>query len=394
MKITSYLFGILFIMSLPTLAQYKTVIFNYERAYFDDGQPLPAENKFIISGEASAGIDIVEIKIYHSANTDKVPFYHNTWEKRATSTANTFTLPVNQPLRGNEEYTFVLNYYSKISNEQQQQLLKQIDTALGAYLDQSYQVERSSIAMQQHPRTMRSDLNAIVRQGLSLHRNQINYSFNGFSDLVYQKLEQMGELKLRKARFNIFAKDDENTKSIQLRYAQEQIAALKIMVSQEVAQFAGVQLYALTDSKKITNYTTEKTKNALAINVGYGGVYNTGTFDNLSYDTAPYAGISIPFGKAPFASPFWARSSISTGVFLQNFKFSSDNITTGPLVQRPIFLALGYRALPFIRLNAGATLLQDKLTSSTNTDRSLDKIYIRPFIGLSMEINLWLNLNR
>jgi hypothetical protein len=288
----------------------------------------------------------------------------------------------------------VLNYYSKISSEQQQQLVKQIDAALGAYLDQSYQVERSSIAMQQHPRTMRSNLNAIVQQGLALHRNQINYAFIGFSDLVYQKIAQMGELKLRKARFNIFAKKDENTKSVQLRYAQEQIAALKLMVSQEVAQYAGVQLYALTDSKKIINYTTEKTKNALAINVGYGGVYNAGTFDNLSYDTAPYAGISIPFGKAPFASAFWARTSISTGVFLQNFKFNTANITTGPLVQRPVFLALGYRALPFIRLNAGATVLQDKLTGSTSTDMNLDKIYIRPFVGLSLEINLWLNLNR
>ena len=394
MKFTIFLLGILLIISLPAKAQYKTAIFNYERAYFDDGQPLPAENKFIISGETGANIDIVELKIYHSANTAKAPFYQNTWEKRATSAPNSFTLPVNQPLRGNDEYTFVLNYYSQISIEQQQQLLRQLDAALGAYLDQSYQVERSSIRMQQYPRTMRSDLNAIVKQGLSLHRNQINYSFGGFSDLVYQKLEQLGDLKLRKARFNIFSKKDENTKSIQLRYAQEQIAALKILVNQEVAQFAGVQLYALTDSKKITNYTTEKTKNTLAINAGYGGVYKSGSFDNFSYDTAPFVGISIPLGKAPFASPFWARSSISTGVFLQNFKFSPENKTTGPLVHRPFFLALGYRALPFIRLNAGATVLQDQLASSTNPDINLDKIYIRPFVGLSMEINLWLNLNR
>lgn len=375
------------------MAQYKTVIFNYERAYFDDGQPLPAENKFIISGEASAGIDIVEVKLFHSSNTGKTPFYHNTWEKRPTSAASVFTLPINQPLRGNQEYTIVLNYYTKISGEQQQQLLRQIDAALGAYLDQSFQVDRSSIAME-HPRTMQNNLNAIVQQGLSLHRNQISYSFSGFSDLVYLKLAQMGELKLRKARFNIFTKKDDNRNDTQLRYAQEQIAALKTMVSQEVAQFAGVQLYALTDSKQITNYATEKTKNVLAINAGYGGVYNTGSFDNLSYDSAPYAGISFPLGKAPFASSFWARSSISTGVFLQNLKFNAANKTSGPLIHRPVFLALGYRVLPFIRLNAGATVLQDKLTSNTNTETSLDKVYLKPFVGLSMEINLWLNLNR
>lgn len=394
MKLKFYLFLLLFIGSGPVFSQYKTVVFNYERAYFDDGQPLPAESKFIISGEAGATIDVVEVKIYHTANTDKAPFYTNTWEHKATNSATTFTLPVNQPLRGNEEYTFLINYYAKISGEQQQQLVNQVNAALGAYIDQSYQVERSGITIMQHPKTMRNDLNAIVNQGFSLHRNLINYNFPGFSDLVFLKLKQLSELNLQKARFNVFSKEDDNTRSVKLRYAQEQIAALKAMINQEVAQYGGVQLYALTESKKITDYLTEKTKNALALNAGYGGVYYSGSFDNLAYDASPYAGISIPFGKEPFASPFMARTSISTGVFLKNLKFGPNNEATGPIVRRPVYLALGYRVLPFIRLNAGATVLQNKLTSSTTTDLNLDKLYIRPFVGLSIEINLWLNLNR
>ncbi|RDC66380.1 hypothetical protein [Adhaeribacter pallidiroseus] len=394
MKMKFYLSLLLLVVSGPAFSQYKTVLFNYERAYFDDGQPLPAESKFIITGEASALVDIVEVKVYHSANTDKAPFYQNTWEHKANNPATSFTLPVNQPLRGNEEYTFLINYYAKISQEQQQQLVSQINTALGAYIDQSYQVERSGIAMLQHPRTMRNDLNAIVNQGLSLHRNIINYTFPGFSDLVYLKLKQLSEVNLQKARFNVFKQEDDNTKSVKLRYAQEQIAALKTLLNQEVAQYGGVQLYALTDSKKVADYNTEKTKNALALNVGYGGVYYSGSFDNLTYDASPYAGISIPFGKEPFASPFMARTSISTGVFLKNLDFGPGNEATGPVVRRPVYLALGYRILPFIRLNAGATVLQNKLNSSTNTDLNLDKVYIRPFVGLSMEVNLWLNLNR
>ncbi len=394
MKSRFYLLFVVLMVSLPGLAQYKTVTFNYERAYFDDGQPLPAESKFIISGQTTPNVEIVEVKIFYSSNTNKAPFFQNSWERRPTSPIGIFSLPVNQPLRGNEKYTLLLNYYSKITLEQQQQVLSQINAALSAYIDQSYQVDRASVTALEHPRTMRSDLNAIVKQGLSLHRNQINYSFPGFSDLVYQKLKQIGELKLSKARFNIFAKKDDNNKSVRLRYAQDQIAALKTMVNQEVSQYAGVQMYAITDSKKISDYNTEKTKNALAINVGYGGVYNSGSFNNLSYDAAPYAGISIPFGKEPFSSPFWAKSSISTGVFLQNMKFGNGNVATGPLVHRPVYLALGYRILPFIRFNAGATVLQNKVAGTSNNDLDLDKVYIRPFVGLSMEINLWLNLNR
>ncbi|QNF32040.1 hypothetical protein HUW51_04595 [Adhaeribacter swui] len=394
MKVKFYLLLLLFVGSSSAFAQYKTVLFNYERAYFDDGQPLPAETKFIITGEASATSDIIEVKIYHSSNTDKVPFYQNTWERKPMNPTATFALPVNQPLRGNEEYTFLINYYAQISAEQQQQVVNQINAALSAYIDQSYQVERSGIVILQHPKTMRSDLNAIVNQGLSLHRNLINYTFPGFSDLVFFKLKQLSELNLQKARFNVFSKEDDNAKSMKLRYAQEQIAALKTLINQEVAQYGGVQLYALMDSKKVTDYSTEKTKNALALNVGYGGVYYSGSFDDLAYDAAPYAGISIPFGKEPFASPFMARTSISTGVFLKNLDFGPNNEATGPIVRRPVYLALGYRILPFIRLNAGATVLQKKLNSSTNNDLNLDKVYIRPFVGLSMEVNLWLNLNR
>jgi len=394
MKLKFYLLAVFLISSLPLAAQYKTVMFNYERAYFNDGQPLPAESKFIITGDVPPNIDMVGVKMYSSANTDDKPIYQNGWTEQPMSRRNIFTVPINQPLRGNGEYTFVLNYYSKASARQQQQLLQQLNAALWAYIDQSYEVNRSSITLRKHPKTMRSDMNAIVEQGLSLYRNQINTDFMGFSDIVLEKLDQVEDLRLSKARFNVFSREKEDTKTLKLRYAQEQLEALKTMVSQEVGQYVGRQLYALTDTKKITDYATKKTKNVIAINAGYGGVYYSGNVDNFSSDTAPYVGISIPFGKAPFSSTFWERTSISTGVFLQNFKFGDNAEATGPLVQRPIFLALGYRALPFIRLNAGATLLQNAQGGNSISDLNFDRMYVRPFVGLSIEVNLWLNLNR
>lgn len=394
MKLKFYLFVAFLISSLPAFAQYNTVVFNYERAYFNDGQPLPAESKFILTGDAAPNIDMVTVRMYPSSDTDNKPLAQNTWKEYTSSRNNIFTVPINQPLRGNEEYTFVLDYYSRASDRQQQELLRRLDAALWAYIDQSYQVSRSSIELRKHPKKMRSDMNAIVKQGLSLYRNQIGNEFSGFSDIVLEKLEQIQDLRLRKARFNIFSRDKEDTKTVRLRYAQEQLEALKSMVSGEVAQFAGAQLYALVDSKKVTDYATEKTKNIIAINVGYGGVYYSGDVDNFSSDTAPYAGISFPFGKAPFSPVFWERTSISAGVFLKNLKFGESIVATGPLVQRPVFLGLGYRALPFLRLNAGATVLQNDQAGNALSDLNFDRIYVRPFVGLSLEVNLWLNLNR
>jgi hypothetical protein len=81
-------------------------------------------------------------------------------------------------------------------------------------------------------------------------------------------------------------------------------------------------------------------------------------------------------------------------VFIQNLDFDDDNEATGPLVKRPIYLALGYRALPFVRVHAGAAVLQSSLESTSISDFNLDRVYVRPFIGLSLELNLWLGLNR
>ncbi|PRY10136.1 hypothetical protein CLV24_11553 [Pontibacter ummariensis] len=391
-KLYTLLFLLLY--ASPLFAQYETVVFNYDRAYFNEGQPLPAESNLMLTGEVGRNIRLVELAIYRTADTSKEPLYTNIWKARGANTDKQFVLPVNYPLRGNEKYTLVLSYYAPASIRQKRQLLRQLTSALDAYIDQSFEVSRSSVELRQHPKKLRSDLNAIVNQGLGLYRNQIDYDFRGFSDIVLDKLEQLDELRLRKAKLNILAREDDDNRTVRLKYAQEQIEALKEMVNQELVQYANTRLLVLVDRKKITDYATEKTKNVLALNLGYGGVYYSGDTDNLSSDTAPYAGISIPLGRAAFSSTFWSRSSISTGVFLKNLDFGDDNVATGPVVKRPVYVALGYRALPFVRINAGATVLQSDQGSNSISDFNVDRVYVRPFIGLSLELNLWMDLNR
>ena len=391
---TFYTLLFLLLFSCPLFAQYETVVFNYDRTYFNEGQPLPAESNMMLTGEAGRRVGLVEVAIYDSPDTDEEPLYRNFWKKGPSSADSRFTLPINYPLRGNEKYTIVLNYYEPVSARQQQLLLRQLTTALDAYIDQSFVVNKSNVELRKHPKSMRGDMNAIVNQGLGLYKNQINYEFNGFSDIVLDKLKQIDELELNRARWNILSREGEDKRALRLKYAQEQIEALKAMVSQEVAQYANTQLLVLTDSKKITDYATEKTRNVIAINLGYGGVYYSGNFDNFSSATAPYAGISIPLGKAPFSAAFWSRSSISAGVFLKNLEFGEDNVATGPVVKRPVYVALGYSALPFVRINAGATVLQSDQGSNSISDFNVDRVYVRPFVGLSLELNFWANLSR
>jgi hypothetical protein len=389
-----YLLLVCCLWCFPLLAQYETVVFNYDRMYFNEGQPLPAETKFILTGTVGRRISMVEVSIYDSPDDDEAALYTNAWKKGPGSTENMFVIPVNYPLRGSGEYTLLINYYQAASGRQQRELFRQLNSALHAYIDQSYVVSRNSIELRKLPRNIRNDLNAIVNQGLSLYKSQIGHEFNGFSDIVLEKLDQINDLRLRKARRNIVVAEGESNAEVRLKYANEQVHALKTLVSQEVAQHVNAQLHALTDSRKITDYESKKTRNVLAINVGYGGVYYSGGFDDFTSDTAPYAGISIPFGKAAFNSPFWTRSSISAGVFFKNLDFGGDNEATGPLVKRPVYMALGYRALPFIRIHGGAALLQSSRESTSISDFDIDRVYVRPFIGLSLELNLWLDFSR
>jgi hypothetical protein len=48
---------------------------------------------------------------------------------------------------------------------------------------------------------------------------------------------------------------------------------------------------------------------------------------------------------------------------------------------------LGYKVFRFIRLNAGAVVLEEK--SSNDNFVNTERIKIRPFVGISAELNFW-----
>lgn len=390
---TKLLFAVCcFFISNKLLAQYETVIFNYDKSFFNEGKALPAEKKFMITGEISSAIQMVELKIFETSSITRKPVYETMWKRHSSNTRNTFTLPVNYALRGGDKYTLLINYYKVARPEMLDAMLEQLEESVYSYIDQSMMIEKNNLHVSKHPKMMLADMNSIVENGLYFYKNRINFEFTGLSDIVLDKLYQIRDLKLKKAKFNVFTRKEDDPENIKIKFAQEQIEALKTMVVKEIVQFANMNLLVVADSKKIVDYPTEKTKNMLAINLGYAGVYNEGSFDDFSSGSGAFAGISLPFGKAAFSSPFWSKTSISIGVFFENIKFSDENIASGPVVNRPLYLGLGYKALPFIRLNAGSAILQSPKDSGGLSD--LDRVYLRPYVGLSVEFDLWIGLNK
>ncbi len=379
-------FILLFTLSCPVLAnaQYKTVNFHYERSYFNEGQPLPAQNRLMLNGEVATDIQMVQLKIYKTSNTDKTPLHASLWKRPDNNLQNSFTLPVNYQLDGGSEYTFVINYFKPASDAQRQSLHAVLEDVLYQYLEQSVQIKKRSITLLKNPRLMMKEMNQIVGTTMTYYENKNNFRFSGFSDIILGQLQQLENLNLSRA----LLEDDIEKPEARMAYARKQIDGVKLLVAREITQFIDDYLMIVTDSKIIADYPTETVKYTIAVNAGYGGAYNGGGVDNFTYGSGVMVGLSFPLGRGTSRTGL-NRLAITTGVFIQNFDFGDGEGATGPLVKRPYYLGLGVKTLKVVRISAGAVALQ---TTDSNKLVDFGKVYIRPYVGIAIELNFWLGL--
>ncbi|WP_338766994.1 hypothetical protein WAF17_04930 [Bernardetia sp. ABR2-2B] len=373
-------------------AQYATAVFEYEKSSFNNSQALPAEENLMISGAAQPETVLVEIVILDDKSNrkdDPKPLFVATWVRPPYSSIGTFTVPVNYKLRGSSKYDVQVDYYRRITDMERENLRQDLYNNLFAYTEQSFTVERKRARVIGGTAQLVRNLNEIARKGLSLYRNRSQLQFEGFSDLVVSKIDQINKANLKKGKF-IFSK--RKKKDARADYREKLMTELKQLLASELGQVLNVDLLVLQDRKFMDDYPTEKTRTEIPLNVGYGGVHLAGTnSENSSFGSSPYAGLSLPLGKKGFAGEFWSRSSISVGFFFNNFEDDAGNEISGPIVNRPTYIGLGYRVFRFIRFNAGGTFLED---STQGGGGVFDQIYIRPFVGFSAEFRFWIDLEK
>ncbi len=381
--------GLLLLTAIVAKAQFESVQYDYEKNWFGENQKLPAETPWILSGVLPQNISSVAVEIYSSDNREKDPLHTSVWTSPVgTDSATNFFIPVSYSLRSSTKYTIEIKYYRDMTPVEKTNLKQQVYDAVRSYVQLNVVASKNDVDLNKDPKEMVKDLNKLMRDGLVLFKSKLNVSFPGFSDLVLDQLENMDDLNLKKGKFNVLKKnEDEETNNQKIEYFKVQLENLQKVIKREIDQYLSYDLAILEISRVITDYETQHTRNVVAINVGYGAVHNSGGFnEKIDYDSAPYLGISFPLANPNFSGKFWSNSSISTGVFFNDFQFDNGETYTGPLVGRPFYLAYGYKAAYFIRFNLGATLLENKGGDNT--------LFVRPFIGASIEINLWLGLNR
>lgn len=376
-----------FLLSQMTYGQYETVVYDYSKNWFGENQPLPAEERWMLTGQIPEDIYMVELQIFQPHSKQDKLLHTSNYQRPPGSSAAQFTIPVNFKLRGSTNYNLKVLYFEKASPADMQRLSDMVNSALTAYLNQSVVAGRRQVELAKHPRLMKQELDQIVMDGLGLYRNRMGIEFNGFSDIVYDKIERIDDLRLKAARFNILKEADESERQTRVAYFQQNVEELAALMQREVNQYLSGSFHVLREARTINNYKSESTRWTLPINVGYAAVYdNYRTDDVFSVDGAPYVGISVPLGNPNFAGTFWSNSSISAGVFLTDITLGRSNTDfSGPLVNTPMYVAYGYKVAQYFRLQLGSAIMQE---SGTN------QIHAAPFVGLSVELNLWLGLNR
>lgn len=384
------------VVSFSAFGQYNntygnsTVTLDYLHSNFNGNQPLPAEEYFVIKGAISPAVSMIKLNILrniHSRDT----LYSSLWRRPYGNTDPAFTLPVYYKLKGNDRYTFVFSFFRMVNDSEKVYFQNALKDNLEAYILGTMEVGNNKLSLQSSSRRMLGDLNEVVRRAFTYYSNGFLGEFPGFSGVVKNKLQQISNARLNKAKYNVKTEKENYSPDVRRRYAaQLQEELLQICMS-EVSPFISGNLMVLQDVRSMQNYPTEKTRTVLAVNAGYGAVYLSGDWNNLSYDAQPYVGISFPLGNHKF-NRFMGNTSISTGIFLRDFQNENNEKLTGPVVGLPFYLGVGYRAFRFIRINAGLVAISKE--KSNIQDVKFEDVKLKPFVGISAELNLWLGTAR
>lgn len=386
--------GILFCCLLHSIfaaAQYKAVYFDYEKMVFGENQPLPAEAHLMLQGDVQDKIELVEIDVFeHAGKDNRLPIYTSIWKRSKDKIQNRFMLPVNYKLKGSGEYDLNIKYYAPINKEERAHLDKALHEHLFMYLEQILGLHKNSISLEQNDRQIIRSLNKIVHKGLSLYRNRTDTEFEGFSDLVQYKLKQISTAKLSQGKL-LFQKETKD--EARSDYRKKLTDELKSMISSELDQYLNLEWFKLIDNKYIDNYSTEKTKRTIAIQVGFGGAYLSSSGNSVAIGASPFVGFAFPLSKRTSKGKFLNNLSVNFGFFLMDFTGANNTIVSGPIFKRPTYIGLSYKLFRFIHFNVGATFLEDAATAGQFN--GIEKnVYVRPYIGISAQVDLWMDFSK
>lgn len=374
----------IFVFVSTILAQFTTVTYDLERNWFNEGQALPAEKPMIVKGIAAEEVALIEFNILSAKSANEL--YRSVWVKQDD---NEFVITVPYMLRASDRYDFRIDLFQKLTEQKRKELVEDLTATLATYVEVNLAGEKDIKLLKDSKKTMK-ELQEIVEKTLLPYRNKNGYWSSEFSEVVRLKLEQLDKADLDAG----FVKGDSTMTRQAMRSNNRDrlFRELNAQIAREATRMLDSDILVLSMSRTVDDYSTEKKANSLAINVGYGGVFLNGGLNDLSYDAAPYLGIAFPFGNSVLGSKFLSNTSLTMGVFLDQFEDGDGNSIEGFIVDNPIYIGLDHKLFQFVRINAGATFLE--ASNGINTANLGKNVIIRPYLGLSARIDLSVKLGK
>jgi hypothetical protein len=367
---------LLLAIGLTLNAQRAIVYYDFAKNTFGNFEDLPAEEDLLINGALPPGAELVEIQLFADEVDEDDVLYTGFWTANGTSGAREFSVPMNYALRPGNSYTFLLSFYHPVNAEGRQELYAQIRKNLEAYLNLNYEIDEDELELKQRPRKLRRELDQIVHQGLRQYRVTSPGSFPGFSDIILKQLDALDNSPVNTAG----SKPDG-------------LQSLMSLIDSELRSLLNQDIAMLRTQRQISDYPVEDKPGYFSIIAGYGAVYYDGDLDNLDYGDGAFVGLGFPLASSKVAPKIFRNAELSLGVFTNNLDIDGREFT-GPIVNRPIFLGLDYKLFSFVRLNAGATFLEEDNGNEGMFENLDTRVRVRPFVGLSAKINLSISLDK
>ena len=371
----------------PLSAQFATVNYDLSHNWFNQGQQLPAETDLVFTGKMPAKAEVVKVTILSAKRGDEL--HTATWHR--VNAGDELSLPVNYKLRSDFTYDFKIDFYGAVDNSRKAELRKQLVATLHAYLE-AKQKDGASIDFDGGAKKLTREMNVLITDLLTPYQSRTGGWDQELSDLVALKFERMDKAKLTTGYDK---RDTTATKeAIRQNNRDAQLYEMENILSGEVDRILSVDLLGLQDAREIDDYTTERKSNSLALNLGYGGTFLSGSIGDGTYGSAPYVGVGLPLGNRVLGTKFFRNASLVAGVFIDTFEGSDGQEVKGFLIDQPLYVGLDYKLFQFVHLNAGATTLDGRTLAPADMPDTGNQLVVRPFVGLSARFNLAIGLGK
>ncbi|MHA7129341.1 hypothetical protein [Algoriphagus namhaensis] len=366
-------------------AQIKKINLNIINREINGGLPIPAEEQFGITGAVPDKIEMVKLTLFPSKKSEKAGAEYF-WKAPFGYKDEAFQILVEKPLRSNDGYELEFRFYQKAGPDQVKEVAGLVFQNIKTYLTTITSVKKSGVEFADNIPTIMARMQSIVEAGSFYFELPNGEAFPGFSDLTRAKLEQHRDLKMSKAKFNATGlSENDNARAV---YAESYLNSVYDIVESELRQFFSPNMLVMVDEMIFKNYPTENEPNVIPLNFGYGAISLSEGVPSQEFVYSPYVGFSFPLGNRAFTK-FMNNLSLSTGIFLRgDIRNSLGEDITGPALDRPIYVGLGYNFFRIIRLNAGGTFLTTEQLNGTNSNS------FQPFVGVSAEFNIWIGFGK